>query len=93
MSRHGNQARKGSLLRESNAWRQWLGWSVSVEGYALSGRPDITGPRKGNRGCLGLRVGPGDWIGTYVVLGKSWAEIDLDQTFSVRCTVSKSSRS
>lgn len=49
------------------------------------------GPGRVTAAALAWTVGPGDWIGTYVVLGKSWAQFDLDQTFGVGCTASSRS--
>lgn len=84
--------------KESNAWRQWLGFLVGLgigRGvHASGGRAglDITGSQAARkvfgRGCLAwlaLVVGPGDWIGTCCcVLGKSWAKINLGQTCECR---------
>lgn len=51
--------------------------------------PDITRHRKGNHGCLGFSAaGPGDWIGTYPVLGSpgtSLKKINLGQTPVSEC--------
>lgn len=38
------------------------------------------GPGRLTAAALALTVGPGGWIGTYVVLGESWAHVDPDQT-------------
>lgn len=59
----------------SVAWMVGLGGGARLKVAVLTSR----GPGRVTAASLALTVGPGDWIGTYVVLGKSWAQFDLDR--------------
>ena len=76
-SRHGNQAcrpRRSKVERVASvAWMVGLGRGVRPKWPALTSR----GPERLTAAALASTVGPGDWIGTYAVLGspgRSWRD-------------------